>query len=112
MYAFILGHVREGTKETGTHRYLDWQRSVLLPMQEMFGQIGIGRYWESEPAPIEAGMVSQHNSPQREGMTRRVSPDQASWHSSQDRSCKASITSWVTHSQLSMNRAHSIPAHV
>ena len=91
---------------------MDWQRSVLLPMQEMFGQIGIGRYWESEPALIEAGMLSRHTSPQRGGRARRVSPDHASCHSTQDRSCKASTTSWVTSSQPGMARARSIPAHV
>lgn len=112
MYFYPGEHGDHTDKGWGSHRYMDWQRSVLLPMQEMFGQIGIGRYWESEPAPIEAGMLSQHNSPQREGGARRVSPDHASCHSMQDRSCKASTTSWVTSSQLSMDRAHSIPAHV
>lgn len=97
-------------------RFMEWQRSVLMPMQEMFGQIGIGRYWESEPVPIEAGMTSQHSSPVRQAHPSRASMDTASWHNGQSRSCKASTHSWVSrHSQgsrLSLNRARSIPAHV
>ncbi len=114
-------------------RYMEWQKTCLLPMQEMFGQIGIGRYWESEPAPIEAGMLGQHtsplrqlsrrgsisqdNSPVRVGGSRGASFDSGSWHSMQGRSCKDSTASWVSRhgassNQLSIDRACSIPAHV
>ena len=86
---------------------------MLMPMQEMFGQIGIGRYWESEPMPIEAGMMSQHSSPVRQANHSCASMDTASWHSAQSSCCKASTDSWVSRqSRLSLNRAHSIPAHV
>ena len=82
---------------------------MLLPMQEMFGQVGIGRYWESEPAPIEAGMASQHSSPSE---SRGSSPVGATVA----RSCKASTGSWVSRhsrsSHLDLDRARSIPAHV
>ena len=96
---------------------MDWQRTVLLPMQEMFGQVGIGRYWESEPAPIEAGMALQHGSP---SMSRGSSPMGATAGvtagATVARSCKASTGSWVSRhsrsSQLHLDRARSIPAHV
>jgi hypothetical protein len=31
-------------------RHLDWQRTSVLPLQEMFGQVGIGRFWDPKPA--------------------------------------------------------------
>ena len=86
---------------------------MLLPMQEMFGQVGIGRYWESEPAPIEAGMASQHSSPSE---SRGSSPMSAMAGATVARSCKASTGSWVSRhsrgSHLDLDRARSIPAHV
>ena len=30
-------------------RQMDWQRTYVLPLQEMFGQVGIGRFWEPNP---------------------------------------------------------------
>jgi len=93
-------------------RYMNWQKTVLMPMQEMFGQIGSGRYWESEPAPIDAGMSSRHSSPTCQGRSGGGSPDIASRHSVQSRNCKASTDSWVSRhsrgSQLSMDRTHSM----
>ena len=95
---------------------MEWQKKELLPMQEMFGQIGIGRYWESEPAPIEAGMVPQHTSPLRQRGPRSTNSQLASWHAAQGAGCKVSTASWVSRHSVSsqpfMDRAQSIPAHV
>jgi len=30
-------------------RHMDWQRETLLPLQEMFGQVGMGRFWDATP---------------------------------------------------------------
>ena len=91
---------------------MEWQKTVLMPVQEMFGQIGIGRYWESEPAPIDAGMTSSYSSPTPQGGSVGGSPDTSSRHIAQSRNCKTSTGSWVSRhsrgSQLSMERTHSM----
>lgn len=96
-----------------SYRYMDWQRSLLMPIQEMFGQVGIGRYWECEPAPIEVGMAAQSKPQQRQDGARAGSPDADSGHAVR---CKPDTESWVSrHSrsaQMSLNRAQSIPARV
>ena len=39
-------------------RQMDWQRSAVLPLQEMFGQVGIGRFWEANPRFPDAMAVT------------------------------------------------------
>ncbi|CAL8470796.1 g10338 [Coccomyxa elongata] len=31
------------------HRHMDWQRASMLPLQEMFGQVGMGKFWDPTP---------------------------------------------------------------
>ena len=39
-------------------RHLEWIRSMVLPLQEMFGQVGIRRFWDDTPAFPDPSQVS------------------------------------------------------
>jgi hypothetical protein len=81
-------------------RNMDWQRNQVLPLQEMFGQVGIGRFWERKPCFPEPDAF-------RRECCRR-SFDVAS-HSSSRHSFDHSVAS-LEHRRDSMTRSMSLAA--